>query len=202
MRLLSTSTLSEDRMALTTTTFPEEGRTETEPYGLLTETPDRGPTLKRYSLCVSAARGSAVSVTASVAPSNASSSVLPPIVFPDFQFTFKIKNALGPDSWSLQQSTIQRQLKQHGLLLVGLHQRAPSFLVVGICGHVVLLVLNILVDPPQVIRVLSPERRSLLRHFLQQVGIVEPGIVESGDRAVGASLRHGGNGCRRGLFVV
>src|ERR1700722_19312 len=46
-----------------TTTFPVDGLTEIEPYGLLTETPALGPTLTRNSL-----RLSASSVPASNAP--------------------------------------------------------------------------------------------------------------------------------------
>ena len=58
--------------------LPVDGLTEIEPYGLLMETPALGPTLKRYSLWVSAA-----SVPASIAPITTSSIVRPLIRLPE-----------------------------------------------------------------------------------------------------------------------
>src|ERR1700736_4520635 len=63
---------------------------------------------------------------------------------------------------TLRQRTIHSQFEKHGLLLISLHQRAASFVVVGIGGYCAFCVLNVLVDAAKIVRVLSLHRRRQL----------------------------------------
>src|ERR1700684_540849 len=76
---------------------------------------------------------------------------------------------------TLWQRTIHGQLEKHGLLLIGLHQRAASFVVVGIGGDYAFCVLNVLVDAAKIVRVLGLDRGRLLGYLHEQVIVIQAG---------------------------
>src|SRR5215469_8778454 len=103
-------------------------------------------------------------VPATIAPSTVSSIIRPPISLPGS--ICRSLPAAAKKAQSLWQRTIQSQVKKHCLFLIGLHQRAAGFLVVGISVHTIFGIADVLIHLAEVIGVLGFQRRSLLRDLL------------------------------------
>src|ERR1700690_4377739 len=121
----STSTLSEMRVAFTTTSLVFPGRTEIAPYCVSTEIFALGPTVKRYSFLLSAkaavARHVANTRVTTVVGRNAGSRFVPR------RLTIKL-SPCGRDYRSALPllNTIQRNLVKKSFLLISIHQMLPG----------------------------------------------------------------------------
>src|ERR1700680_3745356 len=146
------------------------------------ETAALGPTLKRYSLRISANDVPANKVPANKVPANKVPAIIaltnttlamrPLIRSSDCVMTqlrcdSPASSPLSESYLHLRQRPVHRQLKEQGLFLIGLHQRAASFFVSRIRVDHALSIVNVLVHPAQVVFVLRLHCRRLLRDFLQ-----------------------------------
>src|SRR5256885_16744478 len=123
--------------------------------------PAFGPTLKRYSLRLSATN---VPATSAIIVTTLIVRLL--ITLP------KSPVALSAKVPVLWQRTVHSHVKKHGFLLVSLHQRTASFLVVGIGFHILLSILDIFIGPAQMVLILSLSRGSLVGDLLQQLVVI------------------------------
>src|SRR5947209_14674267 len=140
----STSTLSERKIAVTTTWFPAEGLAVIGPYWLRTEMLALGPTVNRYSFFVS--------VIAAIATQTRKRKMRPALTARCMLPINKLSSAcLRPRpsrSWclTLWQRTIQSHLVKHRLLLVGLQKVLPGFAIIRILVHRILCVADVGID--------------------------------------------------------
>src|SRR6202166_5411830 len=170
--LLSTSTLSERKIAFTTTVLFNEGLTEIEQYGFITETPAFGPTEKWNSFFVWAT--SALVTITLIATS------FTPAPAPRLLNIRRLSrtDALLPatTAWEippLWQRTFHCHLKKHGLLVIRVHQRPARVLVVRALVQKTLRLTDGFVHPPKVLCVFGFHRRSVGCNLLHQVVVIQ-----------------------------
>src|SRR5438094_3876525 len=125
--------------------------------------PAFGPTLKRYSLRLAATN---VPATSAIIVTTLIVRLL--ITLP------KSPVALSAKVPVLWQRTVHSHVKKHGFLLVSLHQRTASFLVVGIGLHILLRILDIFIGSAQMVLILSLRGGSLVGDLLQQLVVIQP----------------------------
>src|SRR5437870_326813 len=166
----STSTLSERKIAVTTTWFPADGLAVTGPYWFRTEMLALGPTVKRYSFFVSAIAAIATQTRKrKMRPALTARCMLP---INKLSSICLRQTSRSSQCLTLWQRTIQSHLVKHRLLLVGLQKVLPGFAIIRILVHRILCVADVGIHIFEIVFIHRLHQRRAFLHLRQHLLIV------------------------------